>query len=86
MSVGAAKNLEHIAAVAKRGPTYLDEKRSLAQIVDGEFSSNVEKSPNHNTSSFSIADVGVFSCAYAPAERAAGICIAVRNVPARIRS
>jgi hypothetical protein len=61
--VCAAKNLEHIATYAKRGPRYLDEKRSLAQIADGEFSPNVGNSPNHNTSLFSIAGVGVFNCA-----------------------
>jgi hypothetical protein len=59
MSVGAAKNLEHLATVARRGPTYLDEKRSLVRIVDGEFSSNVGKSPNHKTSWISGGDVGV---------------------------
>jgi hypothetical protein len=86
MSVCAAKNLEHIATDAKRGPRYLDEKRSLTQIVDGEFSPNVENSPDHSTGSFWIADGGVFNCAYESAERAAGICIGVRNLPARIYS
>jgi hypothetical protein len=40
-------------------------------MVDGEFSPNVGKSPNHSINSFSIADAGGFNCTYASAERAA---------------
>jgi hypothetical protein len=55
-------------------------------MVDGEFSPNVGKSPNQNNSSFSIADVRGFQCAYASAAKAAGICMGMRKLLARIYS
>jgi hypothetical protein len=55
-------------------------------MVDGEFSPNVGKSSNHDTSPFSIADAGGLNCSYASAARAAGICMGIRNLLARIYS
>jgi hypothetical protein len=55
-------------------------------MVDGEFSPNVEKSPNQNTGSFLSAGTGGFDCDYASAARAAGIGIGTRNLLARIYS